>query len=181
VPTTPTSIINRLMGLEAWTDPIALASGTTVGGQVVGGGTSSLLAIPAATTTLTLAPATHAGKTLLIASTGGLAVTPPAATGTGNEYSFFVTAAITGGNFTLDAKAGNATDVIYGWMQSYKATTFTPYTTGTNTNLITFDGSTMGFAQIGDWFSIRDMATHVWRITGWTVQSGTIASMFSNH
>jgi hypothetical protein len=169
------------MGLEPFTDPIALAAGTTVGGTPVGGGTASVLAIPAATTALTLVPATHAGRTLLIASTGGLAVTPPPATGSGSVYRFMTTTPITGGNFTFDAKAGNASDLIFGWMQSYKATTFTPYTCGANTNLITFDGTTKGFAAIGDWFEIRDVALNEWSLTGWTVQSGTIASPFSNH
>lgn len=140
-----------------------------------------VIAVPAATTTLTLTEATHEGKTLVISSTGGLAVTPPAATGSGGKYRFICGAVISGGNFTVDAKAGNSSDVFTGWMQSYKATTFTPYPTAANSNLITFDGSTKGGAAIGDWFEIEDFATHEWKVTGYTIQSGTIASMFSNH
>lgn len=137
--------------------------------------------VPAGTTTLTLVPATHAGRILNIASTGGLALTPPAATGTGDVYEFICSAAITGGSFTFDAKAGNASDVIYGWLQSYKATTFTPYPNASNSNLITFNGTTTGGAAIGDWFRVTDAALHVWKIEGFTVQSGSIATMFSNH
>lgn len=142
---------------------------------------SPLLAIPAATTTLTLTPSLHAGKWLEIAPTGGLAITPPAATGTGNTYRFYCTAAITGGSFTFDAKAGNASDVLYGWIQTNKAGTFTPYANASNTNLLTLNGTTTGGAAIGDWFEVQDMATNQWKLTGFFTQSGTIATPLSNH
>lgn len=143
--------------------------------------TAQVVSVPAATTTLTLTAAAHANRTILVASTGGLAVTPPAATGTGNKYKFVCTAAISGGSFTVDAKAGNASDVYSGWMQSYKATTFTPYPTASNSNLITFNGTTTGGAAAGDWFEIQDVKTNLWQVVGYTIQSGTVATMFSNH
>ncbi len=182
MPTTPTSIINRLMGGETWTDAVALAAGTTIGGvapALVSG--NAPVVVAAATTTLTLSPTLHARRLVCVQSTGGLAITPPAATGTGDIYKIVCVAAISGGNLTLDAKAGNASDVLTGWIQSYKATTFTPYPTASNSNLITFDGSTKGGAAIGDWFEIQDIALHEWLVLGYTIQSGTIASMFSNH
>lgn len=137
--------------------------------------------VPAGTTTLTLTPALHAGRILNLAPTGGLALTPPAATGTGDVYEFICSAAITGGSFTFDAKAGNASDVIYGWIQTYKATTFTPYINASNSNLLTLDGTTKGGAAIGDWFRVTDAALHVWKIESFLTQSGTIATPFSNH
>lgn len=176
----PASLFKEMIGATAFSNPPTLPATTLIGGVPMDGATAPL-AIAAATTTLTLSPATHGNRWLNIASTGGLAVTPPAATGTGNWYGFFASAAISGGNFTLDAKAGNASDVFAGIIQSYKATTVTPYPTASNSNLLTFDGSTMGFAAAGDWFRIQDLATNLWKIEGWTVQSGTIASMFSHH
>lgn len=176
--TVPTSIINRIMGSETWTDPISLPAGTTIGGGFAG--TNTPVAVPAATTTLTLAPGTHAGKWVTLACTGGLVITPPAATGTGNTYRLFVTASITGGNLTLDAKAGNATDVFYGFAYTYKATTFTNYATASNTNLITWDGSTMG-GILGDMLTMVDVGLHQWLLEIRGTQSGTIASPFSNH
>lgn len=149
--------------------------------SVVGAATKTPVTIAAATTTLTLVPATHANRTILVQSTGGLAVTPVAATGTGDVYRFACIAAITGGSFTVDAKAGNASDVFTGWVQSYKATTFTPYVTASNSNLLTYNGTTTGGAAIGDWFQMEDIATNKWLVTGYTIQSGTIATMFSNH
>lgn len=159
------------------TSTLTLPDGSILGADVV--------TVAPATTTLTLTPALHGGKTLNIASTGGLAITPPAATGTGIKYRFACSAAITGGSFTVDAKAGNASDVVYGAIQSYKATTYTPYDAApvtANANLITLNGSTTGGAAIGDWFEMLDVATHVWLVTGgFLTQSGTIATPFSNH
>lgn len=179
--TTPTSMVNRLTGVETWTDPVNFASGSTVGGQVIGGGSGALVTVPPATTTLTVTAALHGGKTLLLAPTGGLAITPPAATGTGIIYKTFFTAAVTGGSFTWDAKLGNASDVLYGWAQSYKATTFTPYISAGNFNLLTLNGTTTGGAAIGDWYEFQDFATNIWKVTGFSTQSGSIATMFSNH
>lgn len=167
--TTPTSLLKRLTGAEPWTDPVP----ATLQEQ--------LLAIPAATTTLTLAPATHGGRLLLIASTGGLAITPPAATGTGNIYTFAVTTTISGGNFTFDAKAGNASDLIYDIANTNKVGTgLTQYGTAANTNLITWDGSTKG-GIAGDWLQLIDLATNMWLVQIVGQQSGTVASPFSNH
>ncbi len=177
--TTPLSIVNRMMGVESWTDPISLPTGSTIGGIPVGGGSGSFSLVPAASTTLALTAASP--STQLIQSTGGLAVTPPAATGSNQVFRFICVAIISGGSFTVDAKAGNASDVFTGWLQSYKATTFTPYPTASNSNLITFNGTTTGGAAIGDWFEIRDIGLHEWLIQGYTIQSGSIATMFSNH
>ena len=81
------SIYNSLTGAEA----AVLKAGTTIGGRTYDDA-NKLTVIAPATTTLTLTQALHSGKVLLIASTGGLAVTPPAATGTGAEYRFVFTA-----------------------------------------------------------------------------------------
>lgn len=179
--TTPASMVNRLTGVETWTDPVNLATGTTVGGQAIGGGTSSIVTVPAGTTTLTLTAALHAGKNILIQPTGGLAITPPAATGTNNTYRFSVIATVTGGNFTLDAKAGNASDVFYGYSGINKVGTgITLFGTAANSNLITWNGSTLG-GLLGDALTLRDIATNVWQVEIIGQGTGTIATPFSNH
>lgn len=179
--TLPSSIINRVMGLEPFTDPLTLAAGTTVGGQPVGGGSSSLLVIPPTTTTLTLTAALHAGKNLLLAPTGGLAITPPAATGTGNVYRFSFTATATGGSVTIDPKAGAAGDVLYGISNINKVGTgVSQFGTAANSNLITLNGTTTG-GILGDSITLRDVATNVWQVEIIGQGSGTIATPFSNH
>lgn len=182
MPTTPTSMVNRLMGAESWTDAIALAAATTIGG-VVPLGVSGNAPVVVNAASLTLAPATHANRIVVLSGTtanAGVAITPPAATGTGDVYLLVFGSTVTSNTTTLDAKAGNASDVFYGWIQTYKATTFTPYPTASNSNLMTFDGSTRGGIK-GDRILLRDVATNVWLVEGFTTQSGTIASPFSNH
>lgn len=169
-----TSIYNALF---TGSEPVTLAAGSTIGGVASGGGP---VTIAAAATTLTLTPAAHARRVVTLASTGGLTITPPAATGTGNVYTIAVITTITGGNVTLDAKAGNASDVFYGFAYTNKAGTFTNYATASNSNLITWDGSTMG-GIIGDYLVMIDAATHVWILEIRGTQSGTIATPFSNH
>lgn len=177
--TTPTSMINRLMGVESWTDPIALAAGSTIGG-VVPAGTSANTPVNVTAATLTLTSVLHAGRLVTLNRAAGCVITPPAATGTGDLYTLFVGTTITSVSITIDAKAGAAADVFKGWLQTYKASTFTPYIANSNLNLITLDGSTQG-GIIGDFIQMRDCATNVWVVSGFLTQSGTIATPFSNH
>lgn len=167
--TTPSSLVKRLTGQEAWTDPAIIPILPPV------------VSIPAATTTLTLTPAAHSGRLLIVQSTGGLAITPPAATGTGNIYTFVVAASVTGGNFTIDAKAGNASDVFYGNVLMNKVGTgITNFGSASNSNLATFNGTTTGGIK-GDIIEMIDIATNVWGFFFSGQGSGTIATPFSNH
>jgi hypothetical protein len=167
--TTPTSLINRLMGLEAWTDLATIPVRPPI------------VVVPPATTTLALTSALHAWRMINIASTGGLAITPPAATGTLDIYEFYVTASVTGGSFTIDAKAGNATDVFSGVaIQNKLGTGITTTPTASNTNLLTFNGGTTG-GITGDIITMQDVATHNWTLFINGQYTGTFATPFSNH
>lgn len=176
--TTPTSMVNRLMGLEACTDGLLLGDGTTVGGT---GANASVIVIPPATTTLTLTAAAHGNRRLNIASTAGLAITPPAATGSGIAYTFFVSATLTGGSFTFDAKAGNASDLIAGIaFQNKTGTGLTTTPTAATTNLLTLNGTTTG-GILGDLIQLIDVGTHAWNLLIIGQYTGTFATPFSNH
>lgn len=172
----PTSAYGALfLGSEA----VTLAAGSTIGG-VTPGGTSGNAPVNVTGSTLTLSPTTHAGRLVTLNRAAGIAITPPAATGTGNVYTLYVGTTVTSNTITLDAKAGNASDVFKGWLQTYKATTFTPYVADSTANLLTMDGSTTG-GVAGDYIQIIDAALHVWVIQGFTTQSGSIATPFSAH
>jgi hypothetical protein len=179
--TTPTSYYGRLTGTEAWPDPITFTGGFTAPASAVQIQGYGLVTVPAATTTLTLTPALHAGKVVLVQSTGGLAITPPAATGTGNVYRIYVFTAISGGSLTIDPKAGNASDVCAGSL--YGGTTGAAgsvWVTATNSNFITFNATTTG-GLAGTWVEMTDVATNKWAVQGVVVSSGTAATPFSNH
>lgn len=168
--TTPTSLINRLMGLEACTD-----------GLQVYGFSNLFVTVAAATTTLQLVRATHAGKIILVQSTGGLAVTPVPATGTGDVYEFIVMTTISGGTFSIDAKAGAAADVFAGALfGGTSGTGAAAWPTASNSNFIQFNATTTG-GLVGTAVSMQDIKTNLWWVTGTIVSSGTAATPFSNH
>jgi hypothetical protein len=128
-----------------------------------------------------LTQALHDGKIILLKSTGGLAITPPAATGTGAEFKFCFTATISGGNVTIDAKAGNASDIFTGRCYQLKVGTGeVVYAAGATDNLLTIDGSTKG-GVIGDWITLVDVALHQWYVFFDSTGSGTVVTPFSNH
>ncbi len=157
---TPTSMINRLMGLE---------------------NNTAVVAIAAATTTLTWTVATHAGMLTTIASTGGLTITPPAATGTFNCYTLLAITSISGGSVTIDAKLGNASDVFGGnSFSGASGGTAGTFGTATNSNLITLNATTTG-GLIGTLVQMIDMKTNAWYVLINNVCSGTAATPFSNH
>ncbi len=136
--------------------------------------------IPAAVTTLTLTTE-HAGGIVMIASTGGLAITPPPATGTLNIYQVMCIAAISGGSATIDPKAGAASDVFGGI--AFGGTTGAvagSWVSGATTNFITWNATTSG-GLMGTYLWMIDVATNKW--VGWCslVSSGTAISPFSNH
>ena len=191
--TTPTSYYGRLTGTEPWTDAVNFGSVAHVfGGNVIFNGAPvfaagvqvkgyGLVTVAAATTTLTLDPTTHAGKLVLLQSTGGLAITPPAATGTGNRYDMVVITTVSGGNVTWDPKAGNASDVCAGAL--YGGTTGAAgsvWVTASNSNLVTLNGGTTG-GLAGTHLIAIDVATNKWSIYGTVISSGTSATPFSNH
>lgn len=193
--TTPTSLVNRLMGAETWTDAVNFGTAAhTFGGAVNFTGTplfgsvgipilghTAPVAIAAATTTLTLTPATHANRVVTISSTGGLAITPPAATGTGNIYTVVCSATISGGSVTIDAKAGNASDLVGGVAsEGSSGGTAGTFGTASNSNLITLNGTTTG-GLMGTVIEMIDVGTHAWAVFIQNVCSGTAATPFSNH
>lgn len=140
-----------------------------------------LVTIAAAATTLTLSEATHEGKIVLLQSTGGLAITPPAAVGSGDRYELLIKTTISGGSVTLDAKAGNASDVFLGRCYQLKVGTGeVVYAAASNSNLLTLDGTTTG-GLAGDRIYLVDMATNKWYINFDSTASGTVATPFSNH
>lgn len=175
MPTTPTSIVNRLMGVEAFTDALSLPAGTTIGGATVDAANSIVNATAA---TLTVTAALHAGKIVTLNRATGIAIALPGATGTGNRYRFFVGTAVSGGSHVWSATP--TTDVISGINYMAKAATaLTPFLSASNTNTITFNGGTTGGA-LGDWVDLIDVATAQWWVSVLCVGTSTVATPFSH-
>lgn len=147
----------------------------TNGGIV--GGSGSVVSVVAAT--VTLAPDAHAGRIVALNRAAGIAVTLPAATGTGDTYNLFVGTTVTSNSTTITA-AGSDT-----YVGQIETATTTGATTngfceaaGTTDHIVTMNGTTTG-GIVGSWLRFRDVASAVWLVEGGLVGSGTLATSIS--
>lgn len=129
---------------------------------------------------LTLTEATHSDKVLLLGEVGGdaaVAVTLPAATGSGARFHFKVSVVNTSG-YTIKV-TGN--DTMDGAMILHQdgADTVVSFNTAADSDTITLNGTTTGGVSIGDWLEVVDIATDQWAVTGIVTASGTEATPFS--
>lgn len=134
--------------------------------------------------TLTVTQAAHANRVVTLSRAAGIALTLPAATGTGNKYTFEVLTTVTSNTTTIttgvtgassDAYAGNAIQT-----GSAGATTSFPATPGSGgSDVITLNGTTTGgFA--GDIIELTDTGAGNWMLRMTTRITGTAATPFSH-
>lgn len=122
---------------------------------------------------LALTAALHANRTMLLDLVGGFTTTLPAATGTGNVYTFVVKTVSTA--YVINT-AGS--DVYNGSILICALPITTGYASTAGTH-ITLNGTTKGGLTIGDSFQVQDIAAAVWAVSGQLTGSGTIVTPFS--
>jgi len=130
----------------------------------------------------TIAEATHEGKILLLGEAEGnaaLAVTLPAATGSGAKYRFVVSVVNTSG-YTIQV---TATDIMQGNIAT-NATEDNPdllsvWPAAADSDTIILDGTTTGGVSIGDFVECVDILAATWAVYGITTASGAEATPFS--
>lgn len=138
------------------------------------------------TSTITLTQALHANRIVTLNRAAGIAVTLPAATGTGDKYTLFVGTTFTGAS---TIKVPNATDYMIGTAllnADGGATTvgFATVNTGTvateddTIDLLGTSNSTGGFK--GEVIELWDSATAVWVVRVDSEAGGTEATPFSS-
>lgn len=134
-------------------------------------------------TTLVVSAASHAGKVITVSSTSPIAITLPAATGTGNRYRFNLRAAATGTSHTISV--ANATDVISGFAHVMTSATTTDvaniigaFKTSATSDRVTLNGTTLGGAA-GDWVEFVDIKSGIFSVHAATTATGTYATPFS--
>lgn len=141
--------------------------------------------ISAAAATLALAPQTHSGRRILLNRSTGIAVTLPAATGSGAKYSLCVATALASGTYAV--AVANASDYMRGAAyetadDSSGATKAWPTadtgTVATESDTFTLNGTTKG-GIVGDDFTFEDIAANVWSVRGFINATGTEVSPFS--
>lgn len=139
------------------------------------GAPSGLVSATAATLTVTAAK--HAGKLIALNRATGVAVTLPAATGSGNRYDFIVGTANSGGNSTIKVVGD---DVMTGvaMMAADGGNTINGFETAADSDTITLDGSTFGGLK-GDRVTLIDFAADTWSVEMRGAATGSEASPFS--
>jgi hypothetical protein len=139
-------------------------------------GADSLVSATAAT--LAVTAASHAGRTILLDRAAGVTATLPAATGTGNTYTFFVKTTVTSNGYVI--KVADATDVMSGnaLLLQDAADTVVGFEAAASDDTITMDGSTTG-GLAGTRILLQDVATNLWSVQMVGAATGTEATPFS--
>lgn len=126
--------------------------------------------------TVTLAPDTHAFRPIVLDLAAGIAVTLPAATGSGDVYSMFIKTTFTGSS-TIKV-VGN--DVMTGFAEILQdaADTVVAFETAADSDTITFNGTTTG-GLLGTQVVLVDIAADLWAVSVIGAATGVEATPFS--
>lgn len=178
------------MGSTTFSGPVTSTDGFTTTGTVTAGTvtattvnaaaivTTSASVVSATASTLTVTAAAHAGRMVLLDRAAGIAVTLPAATGSGNIYSFALQTAVTSNTTTI--KVADATDVMMGIavFENDTDTSTSSYAPAATDDTITFNGSTTGGLK-GAMVFAQDVAADLWLVRVLSSATGTEATPFS--
>ena len=153
---------------------VSTVSSSTVVTQQASGGIVTTTA-----TTLTVTAALHAGKTILVNSAAPIAITLPAATGTGNKYRFVIGVAATATTSTIKVVG---TDDFEGGIAIFdtSATDITAiaFAATATDDTITLDGTTKAGTR-GTQIDIEDVASGLFSVSMRGAATGSYASPFS--
>ncbi len=157
--------------------------------QSAGGAEVALMAAYKPNTAITAATHTPAQKDsglwLAYSALAGITVTLPAATGTGNRYKYFRTVAATSVGDVF--KVANATDYMRGIVSEVAKddglltswATLNTGTVATESDTVTWNLTTTGLCDVGDWIEFIDITTAVWLVSSFYTANGAEATPFS--
>lgn len=153
-----------------------IAGSLTVAGGINGGIAAQSFVAGGSAKTLTSA---DAGKVVQLDTAAGTTITLPAATGTGNIYTFVTTVIATSNSHIV--KVANATDVMSGALQVVDNAdgTCTSFGTVAASDTITLNRTTTGSVKIGERFSVQDVKAGYFAVWGVVIATGSEATPFS--
>ncbi len=128
--------------------------------------------------TLAVTAAQHAGKTITLNRAAGIAVTMPAAIGSGTKYEFVIGTTVTSNTTTITKNGTPGTDTIAGNVAQTGATGASTRFNASAAGTITLNGSTTG-GFVGDKIVLIDIASGVFQVEASTKITGTAATPFS--
>lgn len=128
--------------------------------------------------TLSATVASHDSKVVTLNRAAGIAVTLPAASGSGAVFRFVLGTTVTSNSTTI--KVANASDVMTGTAVVLQDTvdTVVGFETASTTDTITWNGSTTGGIK-GDCVELIDVAANLWYVRVIQSATGTEATPFS--
>lgn len=127
-------------------------------------------------TTLAITAAAHDGKIVTVNSAAPLAVTLPAASGSGAKFTFVIGTVATATPHTI--KVANTTDVLAGVALVAATTTILGWATTATDDTISLNGTTKG-GIVGDRIEIIDVASGVFAAHLFIAETGSEATPFS--
>lgn len=127
--------------------------------------------------TVTITKHSHDGKVVTLNRAAGIAVTLPAATGSGNKFHFIVGTTVTSNTSTIKV-VGDDTMTGTAILGQDAADTAVLFETASTSDTITMDGSTKGGIK-GDSVELIDIAADTWWVRMVGSATGTEASPFS--
>lgn len=137
-------------------------------------GTISKSVVSALGGTLTATAALHANRVVAFGKTDGTVVTLPAATGTGNKYTFVI--AVTATSNANIVKVANATDVMDGSLNIQQDTdsdgTLKCWMAEVGDDTMSFAGAATSGGIVGNRIECIDYAAGFWSCTAWTISGG---------
>lgn len=143
-------------------------SSVKVGGVQMNG------AVAANGDTLTVRAAEHAGRIIAFGKTTGTIVTLPAATGSGNTYTFVISVTATSNANII--KVANATDVMDGSIMIQQDTdadgTLKAWRADAGDDTITMAGAATTGGIVGGKIVCTDYKAGFWSCQGWTQSGG---------
>lgn len=158
------------------TNAVAITGGT-ISGVTISNSTmigSAPIAVGASLTVAT--PGTY-----LLNTAAGSVATLPAATGSGSVYRFIVTTAITSNAHKIlpVSVADFLQGVAIGHVAAGTTLSFSGNVAASHSIQMPFAGTTPSGGAIGDWFEFRDIASHVWEVSGAYLAGTTSTTPFS--
>ena len=158
--------------------PMYDASAGKVVRVLAGGGAFGDPLVNCTASTLTVTRAEHARKVVTLNRAAGIAVTLPAATGTGEKYEFIIGTAVTSNSTTIKVTDASHTMQGVAFMAADGGSTLNAWEAGATADTITFDGSTTG-GLVGDRVVLTDIASNLWQVNVFGASTGTEATPFS--
>ena len=133
--------------------------------------------VNATASTLTVTKLLHDNRTVTLNRAAGIAVTLPAATGSGSRYRFFIGTTITSNTTTIKV-VGDDTMSGLALSAADSGASVNGWETASDTDTITFDGTTTG-GILGDFVELIDVAADKWHVRVQSSSTGSEATPFS--